>query len=386
MSKILKAMIIGTGGIAPIHIEGFLEFKDKVEIVAVAGFSSLSRAQKLVDDYKLNARATCDYKEFLDEVDIVAICTPPSSHMEIACTCLDKNINVLLEKPMAPSLEECDLILESARRSKAVLSVVSQSRFTTSIWKTIKLLHKGDYGKVLHTNVNSLWWRGKNYYDLAWRGRWDTEGGGCTLNHAVHHIDLLIWAKGLPVEVYSVMDNLAHGNSEVEDISISILKFSDGSLGQITASLVNHGEKQNINFQMEKASLSIPFDLATSKQRGNGFPIEDEETKDKLLNDYKDLPDLEYELHTGQIEEFINCIQKGEKPLVGGENGRETIELITGIYKSACLKQSIKLPLSESDDFYSREGILRNVPRFNEKVNYIDSYDDKSITTFKGKY
>lgn len=91
--------------------------------------------------------------------------------------------------------------------------------------------------------IDSFWWRGHCYYDLWWRGTWEKEGGGCTLNHAVHHIDMLLWMMGLPESVTSVLSNVAHDNAQVEDLSMSILRYPR-SLAQLTASVVHHGEEQ----------------------------------------------------------------------------------------------------------------------------------------------
>ena len=101
------------------------------------------------------------------------------------------------------------------------------------------------------------------YYDLWWRGTWEKEGGGYTLNHAVHHIDMLCWMMGLPDKVTSILANTAHDNAEVEDLSGSVLQYPH-ALGQLTASVVHHGEEQQLVFQCEKAKISAPFSVHAS--------------------------------------------------------------------------------------------------------------------------
>lgn len=381
----LKVMIIGAGGIAPAHIEGFLEFKDKVQIVGVVN-RNLKRAEDLIEKYELPARAVSDYKELLDEVDIAAICTPPATHKEMAVACLEKNIHVLLEKPMAGSLDECDAILEAESNSSAMVSVIAQSRFVSSISKTMKMLHGEKYGKILFASVNSYWWRGQSYYDLAWRGTWASEGGGCTINQAVHHIDLLIWAKGMPVSVMSYMTNLGHDNSEEEDISVSILRYDDGSIVQLTCSLLHHGEEQKLNFQLEKVGVSIPFAVTASQSRENGFPFSNEAIVEDFTHEYNSIDDLEYQHHTGQIDNFLNAIESNSTPLVDGISGRNAIELITAIYDSATNECTVKLPLCKDSDFYTYEKKVRNAPHFHEKTRSVDAFEDTTITSFKDKY
>jgi UDP-N-acetyl-2-amino-2-deoxyglucuronate dehydrogenase len=381
----IKIMIIGAGGIAPAHIEGYLTFKDRAKIVAIADRSK-KRAEDVVEKYDLDAKVVEDFKLMLDEVDAVSICTPPGTHRDIATYCLNNKKHVLLEKPMAVCLNDCDAIIEAAQANNCFVSVVAQSRFISSIANTIKLIHSGDYGKVLYTYVNSLWWRGQSYYDLAWRGKWETEGGGCTLNHAVHHIDLLIWAKGMPTEIISVMNNLGHDNSEEEDLSVSILKYADGTMAQLTCSLVHHGEEQKLNFQMEKAGISIPFEVKANVSRPNGFPVEDEKTKEKVIRDFNALEDLKHEHHTGQVQNFLSAIVDGEKLLMDGVSGRNTIELITAVYKSACTGKKVTLPLDKNDVFYTHEGLVKNAIYFNEKTRSIEAFEDTTITSFKGKF
>lgn len=381
----LKVAVIGAGAIAPAHVEAFLHFRDKARIVAVAN-RAIGRAQDLIQRYQLEARACTDYRDAIADADIVAICTPPGNHREIAEAAFAGGAHVLIEKPMAPTLADCDAIIEAATRSGRLLSVVAQIRFIDSIHRAVRMMKSGDFGRILFSQVNSLWWRGASYYDLAWRGRWTSDGGGCTVSHAVHHIDLLLWIKGLPSEVTATMGNLAHDNSEEEDLSMAMLCFPDGSLGQITSSLLHHGEPQLLNFQLEQLGLSIPFKITANKQRSNGFPVVDEETEKRFLAAYEGLPHLTHEHHAGLVGDFIDAIETKGLPLANGESGRAAMELITAIYASASSGRTIRLPLHKDDPWRTKEGILAQVPRYNEKRRDIAAFDDIQITSFKEKF
>ena len=381
----LKVMIVGAGAIAPAHIEGFLSFPERVEITHISN-PTVAKAEALIEKYGLKAGASSLFDEQLDAVDIVSICSPPSTHRDLAVKALEAGKHVLLEKPMAMSLGECDQILAAAEKGNALISVVAQSRFISSISNTMKIIHKGDYGKLLFSQINSFWWRGQSYYDLYWRGLWESEGGGCTLNHAVHHIDLLLWAKGLPVEVNSFLTNLNHQNSEEEDLSMSILKYADGTMSQINASLIHHGEEQKLDFQMEKASVSIPFAVKASTPRSNGFPMDDEDTINKLSDEYKNLPDLKFEHHAGQVGNFLDAIEKGTPLAVSGKDGRNSIELISAVYKSAFTGSGVKLPLKKDDPYYSFPSRVEDATRFHKKTKSVKGFDDSTITDFKGRF
>ena len=229
------------------------------------------------------------------------------------------------------------------------------------------MLDSGLAGKLRCAHVDSLWWRGHCYYDLWWRGTWEKEGGGCTLNHAVHHIDMLGWMMGLPKRVTSVLANTAHDNAEVEDLSISILEYP-GALASLTASVVDHGEEQTLVFQCEKAKIAAPFSVYASVSKPNGFPTRNE-ALEKEISDFADaLPPVPYIGHDGQIENVITAIEQNKDVAITAEDGRRTIELITAIYKAGATKQAVELPLKPDDPFYTVEGIMKSVPHFYEKT------------------
>lgn len=378
----LNVMIVGAGGIAPFHIEGFLRYPELAKITALAAVD-LPRAESLKKQYGLDCKVIADYAGGLTHCDAVAICTPPSSHREIACGCLLAGKHVLLEKPMAPTLEECDAILAAAEQSGKVFSVVAQSHFINDVANVIKLVKSGEYGKPRFTAVKSCWYRGGSYFDLFWRGRWSTEGGGCTMSQAVHHVDLLLWANGMPERVTAVMTNMAHDNSEEEDVSVAILQYADGSLATLTCSTLHHGEEQTFDFQMEKAGVAIPFAAKVNGSRSNGFPLVLEEETQKIEQRFRDMPRVEHEYHAGQIGNFLDAVRGKAAIEVTGAQGRAAIELIMAIYCAAVTKRPVSLPLEKSSGFYLREDFLRNIVRFHEKTRDVAEFADKSLTTFE---
>jgi len=248
-----------------------------------------------------------------------------------------------------------------------VFSPIAQNRFRSPVMRLKRLLDSGLVGKINHVQVDSYWWRGASYYDLWWRGTWAKEGGGCTLNHAVHHIDLLNWIMGMPVEISAFMTNAAHHNAEVEDLSIALVRFADGTLGQLTNSVVHHGEEQQLVFQADAARVSVPFRVYASTPLGNGFPRRDTEEESKIAAFYYGLPALEHKAHEGQIDDVLRAIEMDCAPLIGVEDGRKTLQVITGIYKSASTKSTVGLPIGPGDPFYTAEGLAKEVPHFFEK-------------------
>ena len=376
----ISAAIIGTGNISRQHINGYLAFPERCRITHLADIFP-EKAEKISIDNRLGAKSGASYKEILQspDIDLVSVCTPPFCHAEIAIDFLNAGKNVIVEKPMAASLEECDAMIAAAERNGKILSVIAQNRFQDPIVRLKKILDSGLIGKVVHAQIDSLWWRGHSYYDLWWRGAWEKEGGGCTLNHAVHHIDMLCWMLGLPQKVSAVISNVSHDNAEIEDISVAALQYdgghresacAKGALATVTSSVIHHGEEQQLVFQGEYARVSAPWKVAAQIARPNGFPsTEQNEALITQLNDFYDaLPELSHTLHQGQIDNVLTAIETGAKPMIDGEDGRRTIELITAIYKAGTEQRTIELPVQKDDPFYTVNGIMNNVPRFHTKM------------------
>ncbi|ACT03815.1 Gfo/Idh/MocA family protein [Paenibacillus sp. JDR-2] len=378
----LKIAIIGSGAISRAHIDAYQKFSERCRIVAVTDIY-IDKAESRINQCGLTeARAYSDYKELLgQDIDLVSVCTPPYTHAEIGVEFLKAGKHVLIEKPMASSLEECDAMNRAAEESGKLLSVVAQNRFRTPMMKLKSVLDSGLIGPVVHSQIDSFWWRGHSYYDLWWRGTWEKEGGGCTLNHAVHHIDALLWMMGRPTELQAFMSNTSHDNAEVEDLSIAMLKFVGGGLGQITSSVVHHGEEQQLIFQGKQARISAPWKLVTSSSMDNGFPTPNTALSAEIQAYYDNLPEVAYEGHLGQIDNVLSAIEGGESLLIDGHSGRATLELILGIYKSASTGEKVTFPLTADDPFYTRQGIQDNVPHFYEKGASVENFQDRAITT-----
>jgi len=377
----IKVAIIGTGAISDSHIEGYLTFPERCKIVALVDISK-EKAQAKIEQHNLkNAIVLTDALELIkmpEKPDLVSLCLPPSLHCDVAVALLEAGIGVLCENPLAPTLEECDKMIAAAKKSGAMLSTVSQNRFKPEPVKARTLIQSGLMGKLYSALVTSLWWRGENYYNLSWRGRWETEGGGCTLIHGIHHIDLMLSLMGKASSITAVVDNQAHTNSEVEDISMCLVKFESGAVGTVVSSLLHHGEEQRIIIDAEKASIELPLRIYANEQLENGFPKDNEE----MFNTLKSLADgikVDYTGHTAQIEDVLRALENHTEPTVTGEDGRRAIEFITATYQSAFTKKTVKFPMTQDDPFYTKEGIVAGATRFYEKTVSIDGFKNDKI-------
>lgn len=367
-----KVAIIGTGSIASQHIESYLHFADRAQIVALCDIDP-QRTDSRAREYGLDAaRHYTDYAAMLAdptlELDVVSITTPPFTHRDITVAALDSGRHVLCEKPMAPSVAECEEMLAAALRNDRVCVSVAQNRFATPMARQQAAVASGMAGRPLYILAESVWWRGSEYYDMWWRGTWESEGGGCTLNVGVHQIDQLLWIMGMPAEVTSIVSNLAHDNAEVEDLSLTLLRFPSGALGEFNCSNIHHGEQRTILVQCEKAGIWSPWQVRANLPGAGGFPLRDSQTEAALEAFNAAQPVQAYDnLFFCQIENFLDHIERGAPLRSDGVDGRNAVELVAAIYKSAFTGSTVTLPLATDDPFYTREGVTRLATRFGSK-------------------
>lgn len=370
----LKIGIIGTGGIARAHIDGYLRFADECEVVALCDVAPGKADAQRAELDLTSARAYERLEDMLaaENLDLVSIATPPSTHAELTIAALRAGVHVLVEKPMAPSLEECDAMIAAAAENDRILSVVAQNRFRDDMATLKEVLDSGLIGPVAHAQVSSAWWRGTAYYDLWWRGTWESEGGGCTLNHAIHHLDLTLWMLGAPRAVTAVLTNATHENSEVEDLSVAVLQY-DRALAEVTSSVVHHGEEQAIVVQGRHARVSQPWRVVADAAEPNGFPVPggDPGRVAKIEALAASHRPLEHVGHAGQIGDLLGAVRERRRPAVDGADGRRAIELVTAIYEAGIERRTVDLPLPADDPYYRAGTLIERAPHFFEKTTAV---------------
>lgn len=357
--------IVGTGSIAQAHRVAYQQFADQCEIVAVADIFA-DKARDFAQQIGGFVRAYDDYQQMLgsEQIDLVSVCTPPFNHALISIHALQAGSHVWVEKPIAPSLADCDAMIAAAERASKLLACVFQNRYRPEFLKAKHLLQSGKMGKLVFAKSDCLWWRGKSYYDLWWRGTWEKECGGVTINHAVHMIDAMLWLAGEPVvSVYAEMDTYTH-DVEVEDLSCAVLRFESGAIASIVNTVCAHQNSDRIEITCEHADITLP-DLRISAMRSlpNGFGEPDLQRVEELQALADPAPVSPYHGHAAQLQNVLNAIQTGRQPEVTGAEARKSLEVITAIYKSAATGQRVALPIAPDDPFYTTEGLQANVKR-----------------------
>ena len=351
--------IIGCGRISPNHIAAAQS--NGFNIVAICDVLQEKMDEK-AEQFNLpnNVKKYLDYKEMIEveEIDLIAICTESGKHGQIAFDCLDKNINLIIEKPITLSLDEADQIIEIAKEKGLAVSACHQNRFNKSIQKIREAVEENRFGRLLHGTAHIRWNRGESYYKQApWRGTWEQDGGAL-MNQCIHNIDLLRWMMGSEItEVIGMTDNLKHDFIDAEDFGMALVKFANGSYGIIEGTT-------NIYPKNLEETLYIFGDKGTVKAGGQSVNIIEEwmfedqlDNPEEVKEKFHENPPSVYGFgHTPLYADVMEAIETGREPYIDAQAGRDALELVLAIYKSAAIGQAIKLPMNHVStmDFIGR--------------------------------
>lgn len=354
MERIIRFGLVGCGRISYKHIEALANFKNDARLVAlcdVIAEKGLIKAQEYVDYFKNDECANkpnvyTSLVEMLDNenLDVLSICTPSGLHPVHGIKAADRGIHVLTEKPMATNIKMADELIKACDEANVKLFVVKQNRLNTTMQLLKRALDKGRFGKVYMILVNVLWTRPQSYYDEAkWRGTWEFDGGAFS-NQASHYIDALEWLGG-PVESVTAITGTLARKIETEDTGSAVVKFRNGAIGNINVTMLTYPKnlEGSITVIGEKGTVKIGGVAINKIEK---WEFEDKDEDDKLITEANYEPPNIYGFgHTGYYENVINVLKYGDEPNTDGREGRKSLELIMGIYKSAREGRTIQLPL-----------------------------------------
>lgn len=357
----IRVALVGCGKVAGIHADALAGLPE-AEFVAARDVSA-GRADQFAAKY--GVKPFTDLAKMLREAapDAIIVGTPHPLHAEAAITAAAAGVHVLVEKPLAASLADCDAMLAAARASGITLGVISQRRFYEPVQRMKRAIDAGKIGKPALGVFIQYSWRDAAYYTSdPWRGKWDTEGGGVLVNQSPHQLDILLWLMGPAAEVTGFWANLNHPTVEVDDTAVASIRFANGGLGSIVTSL---SQKPGIYTKVHVhgdngASVGVETD------RGATFIAGVSQIAEPPLTDLWTVPGEENRLaafqsadrtafnsvraniyyHQLQIADFLRAIREGRKPLVTGEDGRAVVELFSAIYQSSRERRAIALPAS----------------------------------------
>lgn len=357
----MKYALIGCGRIAVNHIKAALN--NHLEICAVCdvlpqAMETLLARHGLEKDETI-ARYT-DYKAMLaehPELQLISIATESGLHAEIALSCIDAGVNLIIEKPMAMSIPDAEEIIRRSEEKGVKVSACHQNRFNVAVQETRRALEAGRFGKLSHGSVHVRWNRDRGYYDQApWRGTW-VQDGGCLMNQCIHGIDLLRWMMGDEVEeVYGVTKQQFHDYLQCEDIGMAVVKFKNGAVGTIegTTNVYPRNLEETLYLFGQTGTVKIG---GTSTNNIDVWDFADEEEGDAKNKGLQEATSNVYgNGHTSLFADVMDAIEHDRKPYVDAVAGRNALEMILAIYQSAATGKPVKLPLKDvaSTDFAGR--------------------------------
>jgi predicted dehydrogenase len=346
MTKI-KFALIGCGRISANHIKAILDNFADAELISVCDLIK-NRAEQKADEYLnyakersvsvIRPKVFTDYREMLqkEDIDACAICTESGYHAEISLYCLNLKKHVLVEKPMAMSLQDADRMIQAAQKNNLKLAVCHQNRFNPPIQKLRQAIDEERFGRIFAGTARILWNRNKEYYDKAnWRGTWKLDGG-CLINQCTHNIDLLQWMIDSEIDsVYGQTGNYMHPYIQTEDYGSIIIKFKNGAIGNIEGTVCVYPKnlKETLTILGEKGTVIIGG-LALNK-----ILVWDFEDKQESLEQLQKECDSEVENiygkgHTPLYENIIDAIRNNTNPLIDGNEGKKSLSIILMAYKS----------------------------------------------------
>lgn len=340
----IRYAIVGCGHIAKKHASA-IENANDCMLAAVCDTVE-ERMTEYIEQY--GAKGYTDLDEMLKvaEIDVITICTPSGFHGDIAVKAAQAKKHIIVEKPIALTLEDTDRMILASKNNNVKLAVVHPNRFRPVMMELKKLMDSGFFGKLSHANCTVRWNRNQAYYDQApWRGTKALDGG-VLMNQAIHNLDLLLWFMGDIDQAFS-MDATRLRNIEAEDISTGVVKFSNGALGVIEAATTIYPKnlEESISIFGEKGTVKVGGANALYFEKIDIEGLNESETLE-LIEKMKQDP-FGKPGHQWIIEDMNESIKENRDPIVSGEEGRKALELVLALNKSAELNQPVNFPVSK---------------------------------------
>jgi UDP-N-acetyl-2-amino-2-deoxyglucuronate dehydrogenase len=347
----MKYALIGCGRIAVNHVKAVVE--NSLEFVAACDIvpGKIDQLFKAAEYDGGNVKRYADYKQMLAEhpdLEIISIATESGEHAHIALDCIDAGINVIIEKPIAMSIEDANAIIDAGHAKHVKVAACHQNRFNVAVQHLRDAVEADRFGKMSHASIHVRWNRGRQYYDQAsWRGTW-AQDGGTLMNQCIHGVDLLRWMMGgKVVSVYGQTRQRFHDYLEAEDVGVAVLTFEDGSVATIegTSNVYPKNLEETLYLFGETGTVKIG---GTSTNNIDVWHFADETEGDKALNGLQEQTSNVYgNGHALLFADVIDAIKNDRDPYVSAEAGRDALEIVLAIYKSQKTGMPVHLPLTD---------------------------------------
>lgn len=339
----LRFALVGCGRIAKRHaaLLGSGEIVG-AELAAVCDILP-DRAKALAEPYRVPWYADMEAMMHAEHIDVVSVLTESGRHAEHVLRLAPFGRHIVVEKPMALTLDDADAMIRGCDDHGVRLFVVKQNRFNLPVQKLREALEGGRFGKLVLGTVRVRWCRRQEYYDQdPWRGTWALDGG-VLANQASHHVDLLEWMMGAVDSVFA-MATTALADIEAEDTATVLLRFRSGALGIIEATTAARPVdlEGSVSMLGERGTVEIGG-FAVNELKTWRFESP-EQGDDQVVARYSVNPPNVYGFgHKAYYDHVVECINSSSPQLVDGLEGRRSLELISAIYESIETRREVRL-------------------------------------------
>jgi predicted dehydrogenase/sugar phosphate isomerase/epimerase len=300
---------------------------------------------------ELGCAVAPSFAELLEhEADALVVLAPHVDHPALALAGLDAGLHVLVEKPLAVSVEEADRIVEAADRAGRVVAVAFQQRSREEVIAARRIVP--ELGAMRRVDVLGSWPRRSSYFATApWRGSWVGEGGGVLVNQGQHELDLLCHLAGTPARVFARTSTVFHP-VETENTAAALLEWEDGALGSVHVTTAAADERQRVELTGSAGRLRLtPGLLERWRSRHDfreyaaspGSPYDEPEV---------DGPELTVGggggTHVELYVNFLEAVADRAEPFASGRDASQAVELANALILSAYLGREVDLPLDRA--------------------------------------
>jgi len=333
--------LIGAGWISEFHLKAVQELHDRAKVVAIADIER-NKAENLRKKYDLK-RAFSDYRKLLDleEIEGVIVCLPTFLHREVSIAAAERGKHILCEKPLAPTVRDCDKMIEAAERYRILLMPGHNRIFFPPHIKVKEIIDRGKIGKPIIYQGSFI---GPGPFngslDLLkknWRGDKKKSGGGAIIESGVHQIYTVMHFMG---DIRSVTSQLTfYEELGIERGGTVTLTFTNGAIGVLTIywGTTYHNDGETVIGT--EGSIEIK---GVEKQILRQAPLAIYDYTSKSWN----FPSVDWNWQksfTGLISHFIDCIQGKCEPIITSEDGRKAIQVVEAIYQSASEQRHVEI-------------------------------------------
>lgn len=349
----LKVAVVGCGNIGPNHARAYAA-TGKTELVGVADIVT-ARAAAFAQKFGSTPYASVEALLAEQNPDVVSVATPPGTHAQIALAVLAAGHSVLLEKPPVLSLAELDAVADAEGDSAGTVYGIFQHRHGSGGRRAYRLLQSGELGVPQVAVCETLWFRPTSYFDPEWRGTWVGEGGGPTLGHGIHQIDLLLHLLG-PWRTLTATAVRIDRPVEFEDVSMASVIFENRAVATVINSLVSPHELSRVRIDTTGGTLEVDHLYGYSDADWSFRPAPDQAKASTLGLDPdarkadgsanqgavdptdpwtasagEDVPSN----HVAQITRLVDDLLAGRVHETTLASTRPTMEFVTALYASA---------------------------------------------------